>query len=143
MSDDLHARIATALRDHDRIMDGGDPARDADDGYECCAEAVMAVVGPEIERVRTHARDYSRGLCRSCGATDPATPFPEHRQRPHRMWCRLYVGPLEHHKSGERPGIYRYMDQCACGRAYHAEDGDCPDGGVDWRGPRPDGDGAA
>jgi hypothetical protein len=60
MPDDLRARIATALRDHDRNMDGGDPAHDADDGYGCCAEAVMAVVQPELDRVPR------------CGATTPS-----------------------------------------------------------------------
>jgi hypothetical protein len=60
MSDDLRARIATALRRHDENMDGGDPTRGADDGYGCCAAAVMAVVQHELNRAPR------------CGATTPS-----------------------------------------------------------------------
>jgi hypothetical protein len=48
VTDDLRTRIAHALRDHDRNMDGGNPAHDADDGYGCCADAVMAVIEPGL-----------------------------------------------------------------------------------------------
>lgn len=59
MTDDLRARIARALRDHDANMDGGNPAHEADGEYGCCAEVVMSVVQPEFDRgildyLRTH-----------------------------------------------------------------------------------------
>jgi hypothetical protein len=54
MPEDLRARIAAALRRHDANMNGGNPAHDADEGYDCCADAVMAVLddyGPdELDR---------------------------------------------------------------------------------------------
>jgi hypothetical protein len=51
MTDDLRARIARALRDHDRDMDGAEPAHEADGGYGCCVAAVMGVVQLEIDRL--------------------------------------------------------------------------------------------
>jgi hypothetical protein len=44
MADEMRARIARALRDHDRDMDGADPSHEASADYECCAAAVMAVL---------------------------------------------------------------------------------------------------
>lgn len=129
MTADLRARIAEALEEC-RVL-----TPDAQ------ADAVMAVVQPELDRQRIRMQRYSRGRCRICGATDPDFPWPEHRRRPHAMHCRLYVGPLEHEKRGGRPGVLGigWRNDCTCGRSYSDEDGRCPDAAVDWRGPRPDG----
>lgn len=135
MTDDLRTRIAAALRRHDANMDSTNPAHDADDGYACCAAAVMGVVEPEIDRVRTHAQHYSRGRCRYCGATDPDFPWPEHRRQPHRMRCKLYVGPLKHEQERTRVTVLgNTRNVCACGKEWGDGDDGCPDAGYNWRG---------
>lgn len=60
MTADLRTRIADALRRHDANMDGADPAHDADDGYGCCAAAVMAVVQSELDALRVERDRWKR-----------------------------------------------------------------------------------
>jgi hypothetical protein len=129
--DDLRARIAEALEDC-RVL-----TPDAQ------ADAVMAVVQPEIDRVRTYAQHYSRGRCRYCGATDPDSPWLEHQRKPHRMHCKLYVGPLKHERARTRATVLgNTRNVCVCGKEWGDEDDGCPDAGYNWRGPLPDEGGA-
>lgn len=92
---------------------------------------------------------WSRGRC-PCGAVHPAwqTRNPGLRSeasRGHRMWCRWYVGPLEHRERSERYGIVsdEPITECTCGRSYRKwADEDwtkrnvCPDILYVWRGDR-------
>jgi hypothetical protein len=96
------------------------------------ADAIMPIVEVEIARVRQHALAFTeRGTCRSCFGTDDT--WTGSAKRPHKMWCRNYVGPLAHRRDRLHDDVYHVMDKCTCGRSYRAEDGPCPDAGITWR----------
>jgi hypothetical protein len=132
MTDDLRARIATALLRRAHIG----PETDLDHvlvtgTVDALTDAVMAIVEPAIHQ----ARHYVRGACRYCGGRPNG--YAGKRPKPHAMRCQLYVGPLEHRFAGKSETFLGYVDECTCGRSWRDEDGGCPDAALDWRGPKP------
>jgi hypothetical protein len=107
-------------------------------------ELESAACKEKLNRLRDYRPD---GGCRTCPGRIG------HRPRPHAMYCRLYVGPLEHRWiRKDRNGTFGGTDHdCLCGgwfrRGGLAGHGDgtedaevvCPNADQDWRGPRPDG----
>lgn len=96
------------------------------------------------------AENTVRGHCRWCSI--PVDPRIHGYGMPHRLNCKLYVGPLEHRwqRTGFN-GTFGGIDYwCVCGGWFRkggmAGHGDgspdaepvCPHAGEDWRGSRPD-----
>lgn len=128
-------------------------ARAADD-YRDMARTYLEVALPHLEinaeqRV-WRAENVLRGHCRWCHV--PVDPGIRGYPMPHRMYCKLYVGPLEHHwvrtAYNQTFGGIDYFCSCSGwfrkgGSAGHGDgtpDAEplCPHTGEDWRGPRPD-----
>lgn len=81
------------------------------------ADAVLAVARTHYERVIHRAVNELHGRCRWCRAIQDATRWGVKVPQPHRMECRLYIGPLTHTWTGSRVnlpmgGVDHY---CACG----------------------------
>lgn len=82
---------------------------------------------------------WQRGQCRSCGVPHPESQFAKTKRRVgHSMHCPLYVGPLEHRVVRGHQALMGWHNDCSCD-AWAVPPVQCPDAGVDWRGPRPDG----
>lgn len=119
------------------MLQGLLPARDAELVWE-------RIVAPLYDERRAKHK-WPGGRCH-CGARHPAFRFgPPRRMDEHRMWCRNYVGPLEHFPIGHDMGITgEPRSQCKCGKTYSLWVTDearveavCPDILLVWRGPRP------
>lgn len=105
---------------------------------QAMADAVMAVVDPALWR----ANNLIRGNCRYCGGHISAG-------KPHKMYCRNYVGRIEHRWMGIRPnGTFGGLDyDCVCGDSIRVGgiagvDTDrprCPSFDKTWKGPEPKG----
>jgi hypothetical protein len=136
VTDDLRFRIAAALLQRAHVGPETGIARVVVTGaVDELTDVVMAVVEPVIHR----ARHYVRGVCRYCGGRPHG--YAGRQPEPHVMSCPLYVGPLEHRFVGKLEAFIGYVNECSCGRSWRAEDGGCPDAGLDgldWRGPGAD-----
>jgi hypothetical protein len=134
---DLRSAIRDAI-DNATCTHAGDYFREhgihIDACTECEVDAVVAVVEPRLWR----SRNVVNGRCRYCGTNSD-------RGKQHRMYCRHYVGPLEHRWVRERyNGTFGGLDhECQCGGSVRVggiagTEGlpACPNVDQDWRGPR-------
>lgn len=112
------------------------------------ADVVAAVVEPMLH----DARNTVRGRCRWCSGILNRQMHPNRPEISygHKMRCRFYVGPLEHHWVHTRvnPTFGGIDHDCACGgwfrlggSAGHGDGSEtaaavCPHADQDWRGPR-------
>lgn len=101
-------------------------------------EQAAAEYEPRLQRLRDY---HPHGNCRTCSSKYGT---------PHSMYCKLYVGPLEHYWQSTRwNGTFGGIDHnCICGGWFRkggsaghgdgTEDAEaiCPKADQDWRGPR-------
>jgi hypothetical protein len=112
-------------------------------------EDALDAIKPLIEKALSRAENVINGRCRVCGGLLDPEHFPTLHPKDfgHRMFCRFYVGPVEHQWTDQRPNFtFGGVDWiCSCGQSYRALAGatgangpDCPNRAENWRGPMPE-----
>jgi len=139
MPDDLRARIEDAIRRNSLATDLED-----DDGELIIlpVDNVVAAVMEVVEEIRFRSMHWQDGKCRWCRVivSEVLAKGLGKQLQPHRMTCRFYVGPVEHHKTGGHQMLTHWATHCTCGNSWDAEQSDeCPNSAEVWRAPTPEG----